>query len=78
VSYIGVGPSNQVFNAPRRQLDGMGITVRFSQNERTDMLIKAALLLGMGYMALTFGYEGITGRKLLPKTRTPAAWEIAN
>jgi hypothetical protein len=77
MAYIGVGPSNQVFNAPRRQLDGMGITVRIVQDERMDMLIKTALALGAGYLVLSLGYEAATGRKLLPKTRTPAAWEIA-
>jgi hypothetical protein len=62
---------------PMREQPGMGISVRITQNEALNRTIFWAFLLGSAYLVVTLGYEGITGRKLLPSGRTPAAWELA-
>jgi hypothetical protein len=54
----------------------MGISVHITQNEALNKAIFWTFLLGCGYLALSFGYEGVTGHKLLPSARTPAAWEV--
>lgn len=79
MSYVGIGPSNQVFNTPpRRPMDGMGITARVTGNEALDGVLYWGFLLGCGYLAVSLGYRAVTGRKFLPKYRTLAAWELAN
>jgi hypothetical protein len=55
----------------------MGITLRVTQNDALNTAIFWAFILGAGYLAFSFGYEGITGHKFLPSGRTPAAWELA-
>jgi hypothetical protein len=62
---------------PVSRQQGMGLALRITQNDALNTAIFWAFILGAGYLALSFGYEGITGHKLLPTTRTPAAWELA-
>jgi hypothetical protein len=54
----------------------MGITLRITDNPTVDKLLFWGFVIGAGYLALSFGYEGITGEKLLPSARTRPAWEV--
>lgn len=57
--------------------DGMGwLTVRVTGNEGFDRALYWAVLLGLGYAAVSLGYKGITGHSLLGSGRTPAAWQV--
>lgn len=57
--------------------DGLGwLTVRVTGNEGLDRALYWAMLLGLGYAAISLTYYGVTGHSLLGSGRTPAAWEV--
>jgi hypothetical protein len=54
----------------------MGITVSVTGDPNIDRVLYWGFLATLGFLAINAGYYAFTGQKLMPSTRTPAAWEL--